>query len=389
MNKKLKKLYTFFLTDIRKINKYFLVVIILLILSSVGYTSFALFSYEVYSPSPIYVLFNDNKGPKCVIEGPETSEIGINSNATYVMNCTDSFGVVDKTITSSDFIITGDMTISNITKATIDNGYKYTITILSGTTDSIGNIRLKENVLQDGNGNYNDSVTSNNITIVLYKTFYITYNDVNYEYHYDNGMNWTTFVSSSYNDGSFTIDGTTIRYNGYKVAETGTAITTTATLNETTYTVLPKVYAWNKYTRSTENMGVVDGYPLHVIVYDSQEEGYELNYVRYYSTPAKSEIVEKGTTISGTYYTYTNFNPLKGYYYVYLNSSNPNDYKSFVRYIPSNATISRKIDGDTYLVYASYSYEVSEEYVTSEDSSAYPQNGWSGTYVYYEYLGEV
>ena len=60
-----------------------------------------------------------------------------------------------------------------------------------------------------------------------------------------------------------------------------------------------------------------------------------------------------------------------------------------IRYIPGNSTIQRKIDGDVYLVYFTYSYDVNKEYLTSEDSNAYPKNSWSGSTIYYEFLGEV
>ncbi len=390
------KIYNFFIQDIDLWHNYYLFGLIFLILFVIGYTSYSLFSFEVESTNNLKVVFNDIKGPTCVINGPDVSEMGVNSNAVYTMNCTDNFGVASSTLTSDNFIVTGDITISNISKEQIDNGYKYTITITSGETSTTGNIKLKENVISDVNGNYNkESNVSNNIEVISYKTFYITYNSTNYEYHFDEKMTWTSFVNSNYNDGNFTISGDNIKYYNNKVTLNDTAVSSTAVLSEITYQTKAIVYAWNKYTRSSVNKGSAAGEGFDVVIYDYQDDGYETNYVRYYSTPAYSEIVANGTTVSGSYYNgYTNFNALKGYYHIFSKvSDDPNSgwRSNIIRYIPSNATIQRKYDSsmDVYLVYFTYSYDVNTEYLTSEDSSAYPKNAWSTSTIYYEFLGEV
>ncbi len=164
-----KKLRRFLLTDVKIINKYLLITIILVILSFVGLTSYALFSYEVEQENSIKIVYSDLKGPVCVIDGPDVSEIGINSNANYTMNCTDNFGVIDTTLTSDNFTVTGDITISNIEKEQIDNGYKYIITITSSETSTTGNIKLKANTIQDKSGNYNkESNVSSDINVVTF-----------------------------------------------------------------------------------------------------------------------------------------------------------------------------------------------------------------------------
>ena len=387
------KMYKFLIQDIDLWHNYYLFGLIFFVLFVIGYTSYSLFSYEIEQESNIRVVFNDINGPSCVIEGPNFSEIGINSSTTYIMNCTDSFGVASSTLTSDNFTITGDITIDSITSEEITNGYKYTINILSGTTDTTGSIKLNANVMQDNNGNYNkESNISNNVNVILYKTFYLTYNSTNYEYHFDEGMTWTSFVNSSYNDGNFTISGENIKYYNTKVALNDTVVSSTATLSETTYQTKAIVYAWNKYTTDSVNKGSAATEYFDVVIYDYKESGSKLQYVRYYSTPAPSEIIANGTTLSGTYYTYTNFNPLKGYYYIYSKVDDSLDSgwdTDMIRYIPGNATIQRKIDGDVYLVYFTYSYDVNKEYLTSEDSNAYPKNAWSGSAIYYEFLGEV
>ncbi len=53
-----KKLKNFLLTDVKAINKYLLITIILVILSCVGLTSYALFSYETESSGSIRIVYN-------------------------------------------------------------------------------------------------------------------------------------------------------------------------------------------------------------------------------------------------------------------------------------------------------------------------------------------
>lgn len=240
------KMYKFLIQDIDLWHNYYLFGLIFFVLFVIGYTSYSLFSYEIEQESNIRVVFSDINGPSCVIEGPNSSEIGINSSTAYIMNCTDSFGVASSTLTSDNFMVTGDITIDSINKEEITNGYKYTINILSGTTDTTGSIKLNANVMQDNNGNYNkESNISNNVNVILYQTFYLTYNSTNYEYHFDEGMTWTSFVNSSYNDGNFTISGENIKYYNTKVALNDIVVSSTATLSETTYQTKAIVYAWN------------------------------------------------------------------------------------------------------------------------------------------------
>ncbi len=223
---KTNKIKNLLLSDIKIINKYLLTMIVFVILMVAGSISYALFVFEFESDS-IMLLYDDIKGPICVINGPDVSEIGVNSNTTYIMNCTDNFGVVDTILTSDNFTITGDITISNITKEQIDNGYKYNITILSGTTNTTGNIKLNSNVIQDINGNYNkESNVSNNVVVTSYKNFYIVYGGQTLEYHFDEGMTFNDFISSKYNDGNISNDSGYLAYNTeYEVYSGSTRLT--------------------------------------------------------------------------------------------------------------------------------------------------------------------
>ena len=69
----MKKVISFFKTDIKIINSYFLFAIILIILISVGYTSYALFSFTKTSSN--------------VIEG-KVGKINYTTNFEYTGECT-------------------------------------------------------------------------------------------------------------------------------------------------------------------------------------------------------------------------------------------------------------------------------------------------------------
>lgn len=170
----MKKLKNILLTDIKQINKYFLVVLALVIITSFGATSYALFSYEVISPNNIKIGYNDINGPTCTFDTLEKNKININSKASLVMNCTDSLGVKNNTLKFNDFNINGDIEITNIEQEEIINGYKYVIEITSKDIETTANISLKEKVLEDGLGNYNkESIKSNDIIVEEVKTYNI------------------------------------------------------------------------------------------------------------------------------------------------------------------------------------------------------------------------
>ena len=142
------------LTDVKKFNIYLLLIVSILIIGSVGYTSYSLFSYEVYSDS-IYVSFKDSEKPVCVIGEPAVSLMEKSSTTTFEMNCTDNYTVADKDLTTSNFTKTGDITVTSVTKEKVGKAMKYVITVTSGTTGGIASIKLNTNAVTDSVGNSN------------------------------------------------------------------------------------------------------------------------------------------------------------------------------------------------------------------------------------------
>lgn len=235
-----------------------------------------------------------------------------------------------------------------------NEGTKYTLTISKGTgIQTITNTSITCKVEQDGKCTVELPDASNYTYISGYNTL--------------SGYNDTNITTAEYLAGdSLTLMGDKVVY---AIAKKNT------------------VYAWNKWTVGSVNQSLYGNQYGNVVVYGSSSS--EIDYDRYYTTPAYNEIVEKGTNVSGSYNTYTNFNALKGKYYIWAKNANnlSQGWNTTVRYIPSNATIKRKIDNGIYLVYFTYMYDVTSEKLTANNADAYP-TGWSGTTIYYEYLGE-
>ncbi len=150
--------------------------------------------YVVSSTGTYYVWFKDSDG-KVINKSIEISEVNNNKpsctfsdfnpvtisngdTSKITLTCTDSTGLVGTgEITEEDMILSSEVIdISKIEKESIDNGYKYIITVTAKS--NIGNvtIKLNNNVLINSIGNGNDAVTSNKLDIT--STFNITYKDI-------------------------------------------------------------------------------------------------------------------------------------------------------------------------------------------------------------------
>ena len=77
------------------------------------------------------------------------------STTTFEMNCTDNYTVSDKDLTSSNFTVTGDITVTSVTKEKVGKAMKYIITVTSGTTGGVASIKLNAGAVTDSvrNGN--------------------------------------------------------------------------------------------------------------------------------------------------------------------------------------------------------------------------------------------
>ena len=111
-----------------------------------------------------YTIKVDKATPNCTFT--TLSYVGENKTATIELTCTNSIsGVTDTTLSSTDFTLSNsNISITNISKSTVTNGYKYTITI-KGVTSGISTITLPANKVTTKAGLGNTAKTSSNITV--------------------------------------------------------------------------------------------------------------------------------------------------------------------------------------------------------------------------------
>lgn len=112
--------------------------------------------------------YRDEVKPVCnFVSGPSNSSINVSSTATYVLECTDNKGgFSDSEIVASDFTLTssGVVTIQTPVAESIENGFRYTITV-TGKNAGTTSLKLNEGAVSDTAGNDNVSVASNSITV--------------------------------------------------------------------------------------------------------------------------------------------------------------------------------------------------------------------------------
>ena len=122
----------------------------------------------------------DTTGPKCVWSNISKNNLDDGDSATISLLCTDSeTGMVSKDLEVSDFTITNNIiTISKVEKSNITNGYKYTLTVVGGSTSGETTITLPKDKLSDTVNNLNTETVSGTILVNTVKTYAITYKDV-------------------------------------------------------------------------------------------------------------------------------------------------------------------------------------------------------------------
>ncbi|MBQ8219350.1 MAG: hypothetical protein IJZ79_06320, partial [Bacilli bacterium] len=154
------------------------------------------FEYIVDTIGTYYIWFKDsegqvisdsvnvsqiyNEGPICNFSEFSNTHINIEETTTINLTCIDiSSEIIDSDITKEDIILsTNSVNLSNkIEKESIENGYKYTLTLIGIDTLGKTNLTLKENVIKNIHNNGNSSITSNDI-MVTGGTYTITYKDV-------------------------------------------------------------------------------------------------------------------------------------------------------------------------------------------------------------------
>ena len=119
----------------------------------------------------------DNTPPVCT--WGDNTNINTNSTGTIILTCADNEIGVDKstgTINISNITLSNsNITISNVNREEINNGYKYTLTIKSGSTLGNTTMTVPSNIIKNTMGLGNEE-TSTIVTIADYYT--ISYKDV-------------------------------------------------------------------------------------------------------------------------------------------------------------------------------------------------------------------
>ena len=195
----------------------------------------------------LYANFEMLAKPVCSFSGPTATWIKASGSATYTLTCVNeeaSIGFNNSTITSSDITpsIDGIVTISAPVKETLDNGYKWTITV-TGLSQGEVNLTLKEGVVTNGYGVSNEKVTSDIIKVDT------TAPTVSYDIKGDQIFNTskTVTITASDNESGFDYMIVQAYKDGTKVTDKSIDKETTGTYQVTmdsngVWTIYAKVY---------------------------------------------------------------------------------------------------------------------------------------------------
>lgn len=228
------KLKQLFLTDIKKINTYLLLIVGIIILTSIGYTSYALFSYETYAPGSIHVVFSGIEGPILSVTNPPSNDDTnptITTNGTYTVNGTvsDKYSKV-KSVTVNGTAVTVSSDGSWQSDLTLESDITTEITIIA--TDILDNTTTEKR--------------------------YVVYNSAAPTLTVSAPTGTTSSSPTSTNSASYTVTGTVSDANGIKsLTVNGTAVTVSngsfsqsITLTANTVTTVT-VVATDNYGRTT------------------------------------------------------------------------------------------------------------------------------------------
>ena len=116
----------------------------------------------------ITVTSVDTTGPSCTFDSFNPAIVKNGDTATINLTCTDA----ESQITSSKLLVSdltksnNNINITNITKTSVTNGYKYTITVTGTLNDGTTTISLPANKVKNSLNLGNAIATSGNITVV-------------------------------------------------------------------------------------------------------------------------------------------------------------------------------------------------------------------------------
>ena len=115
----------------------------------------------------IQVSTVDNTAPSCTWGNWSVTQIANNQTATISLTCTDEQSIISignlttESITKSN----NNITLTNITKSSITNGYTYTITVKGTETDGTSTLTLPVDTIKNSVNLGNSAVTSSSITV--------------------------------------------------------------------------------------------------------------------------------------------------------------------------------------------------------------------------------
>lgn len=185
--------------------------------------------------------------------------------------------------------------------------------------------------------------------VVLFK-FYVTQKGTKFEFSFEDGMKWSDFVNSKYNDGNFSISGTSIIFKGGRISGESS---TGAIVAEKNYTSEVKLVVFESGSRSLSNGSIVSG--------TSYSKGYSFtsNAIRIGAGEA-GKVSIQGISFDG--YSTINFEafantadeePSSTFYYVGYGSSKAPDSGKVTKAVPkSRETISfniKNVAGEKYI----------------------------------------
>ena len=125
----------------------------------------------------------DNSAPSCNWGAFTPNTVQNNGTSSVTLTCTDSeSGISIYNLQASDFTPSNNkITVTSVTKESVTNGYKYTITVTGTTNDGTSQLTVDANKIRNGVGLGNSSTSSGNIIIAnpFTATFYYNSNATN------------------------------------------------------------------------------------------------------------------------------------------------------------------------------------------------------------------
>ena len=109
----------------------------------------------------------DTTGPVCTWGNFDANNIKNGENASVTLTCVDpEVRVSNGSVSASDITVANsNVTIKNVTSEEVNNGYKYTITLVGTSTDGSTNLSLKDDTIKNKVGKGNSTNSSGMISV--------------------------------------------------------------------------------------------------------------------------------------------------------------------------------------------------------------------------------